>query len=85
MEIALAALKCSEDMAKRDPLGPNQTELVTTAQAAGLLNVHPNTVRNWADAELIPSYRIGPRRDRRFRRQDVLSLLTPDNGISHQA
>ena len=85
MEIALTALKCSEDMTNRDSLGTNRNELVTTAQAAELLNVHPNTVRNWADSELLPSYRIGPRRDRRFRRQDVLSLLTPDNGISHQA
>ncbi len=57
-----------------------QTELLTTAQAAELLNVHPNTVRNWADAALLPSYRIGPRRDRRFRRVDVESLLLDGNG-----
>ncbi len=61
-----------QNTTSHDPL-----ELVTTAQAAELLNVHPNTVRNWADADLLPSYRIGPRRDRRFRRDDVLSLLTP--------
>ncbi len=50
-------------------------ELLTTAQAAAMLNVHPNTVRNWADSAYLPSYRIGPRRDRRFRRVDVESLL----------
>jgi len=58
----------------------DQTELLTTAQAAEVLNVHPNTVRNWADAALLPSYRIGPRRDRRFRRTDVESLLLEGNG-----
>ncbi len=84
MEITLVALMCSADMAKQDSVSRNPPELVTTAQAAELLNVHPNTVRNWADSELLPSYRIGPRRDRRFRRQDVLSLLTLGNGGSSQ-
>lgn len=60
-------------------------ELLTTAQAARLLNVHPNTVRNWADSALLPSYRIGPRRDRRFRRVDVESLLTEDNRTAESA
>jgi len=63
-------------MAGQQPVRNNITELLTTAQAASLLNVHPNTVRNWADAALLPSYRVGPRRDRRFRRVDVESLLT---------
>jgi excisionase family DNA binding protein len=53
----------------------SRLELLTTAQAAEVLNVHPNTVRNWADSALLPSFRIGPRRDRRFRRKDVESLL----------
>ncbi len=55
--------------------------LLTTAQAAKFLNVHPNTVRNWAETGLLPAYRIGPRRDRRFRREDVESLLTPGNPL----
>jgi excisionase family DNA binding protein len=63
-------------------ISTSQTELLTTAQAAELLNVHPNTVRNWADAALLPSYRIGPRRDRRFRRADVESLLQDGNGYT---
>lgn len=63
-------------MAGQQPVRNNHVELLTTAQAASLLNVHPNTVRNWADTALLPSYRVGPRRDRRFRRVDVESLLT---------
>lgn len=61
---------------------PPAIELLTTAQAARVLNVHPNTVRNWADSALLPSYRIGPRRDRRFRRSDVESMLTEPNGLN---
>jgi excisionase family DNA binding protein len=83
--IRLANLKCSEEMARPMPVQQNsRLELLTTAQAAEVLNVHPNTVRNWADSALLPSYRIGPRRDRRFRRQDVESLLSESgNGHDH--
>ncbi len=67
-------------MTRRQTMQPTPPGLLTTAQAAHLLNVHPNTVRNWADAALLPSYRIGPRRDRRFRRDDVEALLTDSVG-----
>ena len=80
MEILLVALMFREEMATQPLERHNQTELLTTAQAAELLNVHPNTVRNWADAAFLPSYRIGPRRDRRFRRGDVEALLQESNG-----
>lgn len=71
-------------MAGQQQVRGNHMELLTTAQAASLLNVHPNTVRNWADAALLPSYRVGPRRDRRFRRADVESLLTESTGRSEE-
>ena len=83
MWIRLAALECSEEMTRPASVQQNsRLELLTTAQAAEVLNVHPNTVRNWADSALLPSYRIGPRRDRRFRREDVESLLT-ESGNGH--
>jgi len=56
-----------------------QAQLLTTAQAAVMLGVHPNTIRNWADATILPSYRIGPRRDRRFRREDLDTFLLKGN------
>ena len=50
-------------------------ELMTVDQVAGRLNVHPNTVRRWAQQGLLNPYRIGPRGDRRFRPDDVERFL----------
>lgn len=49
--------------------------LLSTAQVARLLNIHTNTVRRWSNTRLLPSYRIGFRGDRRFRRDDIEYLL----------
>ena len=54
---------------------PSEAGLLTTTEVAQLLNVHPNTVRHWTNAQLLPAYRIGPRRDRRFLRADVDAFL----------
>lgn len=45
--------------------------MLTTSGVAQLLGVHPNTVRHWANKGILKSCRIGPRGDRRFRREDV--------------
>ena len=50
-------------------------ELLTIAEVAAWLKVHPNTVRRWSQRGLIKAYRVGPRRDRRFDRTDVEKLL----------
>lgn len=49
--------------------------MLTTTEVAHFLHVHPNTVRQWANKELIRVYRLGPRGDRRFKREDVESFL----------
>ena len=46
-------------------------EMLTTTEVAKLLHVHPNTVRQWANRELLHGYRLGSRRDRRFKQGDV--------------
>jgi len=51
-------------------------EFLTVSEVADLLNIHPNTVRRWAQLGLIKAWRVGPRRDRRFQRTDVLNLLS---------
>ncbi len=49
--------------------------MLTIREASRLLNVHSNTLRRWAEQGLVKAYRIGPRGDRRFRREDIASLL----------
>jgi len=49
--------------------------LLTVAQAATLLGVHPNTIRTWTDGGRLTAFRINARGDRRFRRGDVVRLL----------
>ncbi|UCG68647.1 MAG: helix-turn-helix domain-containing protein [Thermoplasmata archaeon] len=49
--------------------------LLTAGEAASLLNIHINTVRKWSNLGIIPSLRIGPRNDRRFRKRDLMTFL----------
>ncbi len=56
--------------------------LISVAQAAALLGVHPNTIRSWTDAGRLAAYRINPRGDRRYRRGDVERLLAEGAGTS---
>ena len=49
--------------------------LLTTSEAASLLHIHINTVRRWGNLGTLPSFRIGPRGDRRFRKKDLLTFL----------
>lgn len=46
-------------------------ELLSLKEASQILKVHPNTLRNWERAGLIPVVRVGPRRDRRFPKHAV--------------
>ena len=49
--------------------------MLTTTEVANLLYVHPNTVRHWTNKRLLRAYRLGPRGDRRFEREDVDSFI----------
>ncbi len=49
--------------------------MLTTSDVTRLLGVHINTARRWSNQGIIRAYRIGPRRDRRYRREDVLCVL----------
>jgi excisionase family DNA binding protein len=50
-------------------------KMLTSRELASLLHVHINTVRRWSDMGVIKTYRIGPRNDRRFYWDDVISFL----------
>ena len=59
--------------------------LVTVKEACRILHVHSNTLRRWSNRGLIRAYRLGPRRERRFRLEDVLALLSEEAAISTRA
>jgi excisionase family DNA binding protein len=64
-------------MVTRGDQGP-EPEYLTVRETAALLRAHPNTVRRWAQQGVLQAWRIGPRKDRRFLRVDVLRLLTQE-------
>ena len=51
------------------------TELLDIKQAAALLHVSETSLRRWTNAGRLRSFRVGGRRERRFRRADLLALL----------
>ncbi|MBU3979422.1 helix-turn-helix domain-containing protein [Patescibacteria group bacterium] len=50
-------------------------ELLTMKETCGLLKVHANTLRQWDKNGVLKAVRFGTRRDRRYKKEDVLSLL----------
>ncbi len=57
---------------KRPTIG---SAMLTTSDAAYLLCAHVNTVRRWSNKRILKAYHIGPRGDRRFRRDDIAQFL----------
>ena len=55
--------------------GDETGSLLTVREVAGTLQIHSNTVRRWSNLGILPSFRIGPRSDRRFRKEDVATFL----------
>jgi excisionase family DNA binding protein len=50
-------------------------ELLDIRQAAALLHVSAASLRRWTNAGRLASFRVGGRRERRFRRADLLAFL----------
>jgi len=50
-------------------------ELLNIKQAAALLNVTETSLRRWTDAGRLACLRVGAKRERRFRREDLLAFL----------
>ena len=50
-------------------------QLLTLKQTSELLHVHPNTLRQWDEKGVLTAVRFGVRRDRRYKREDVLKLI----------
>lgn len=50
-------------------------KLIKLAEAAELLNVHPNTLRHWDRKGVLRAVRFGQRGDRRYQKEDLIRLL----------
>ena len=50
-------------------------ELLTLKEACEILKCHPNTLRQWDNKGILIAVRFGERKDRRYRKLDILELL----------
>ena len=53
----------------------NLPNILTLKQTSDILNLHPNTLRNWDARGILRAIRYGSRGDRRYKKIDVLALL----------
>ena len=63
--------------------------LLTTSEVARMLHIHINTARRWSNRGFLRSCRVGPRRDRRFHREDIMEMLsdirsTPEKEVNKE-
>ena len=52
------------------------TSVLTVGETAQTLHVHENIVRRWSDRGILKPYKINVRGDRRFKKEDIETLLT---------
>ena len=50
-------------------------QLLTLSAASKLLSVHPNTLRQWDKKGILQSVRFCQRKDRRYKKEDILRLM----------
>ena len=59
----------------KTPQNKSETELLTLRETSELLKCHPNSLRAWDKKGILKAVRIGVRRDRRYRKEDVRNFL----------
>lgn len=50
-------------------------ELLTLEEASAYLKCHPNTLRQWDRKGILPAIRIGERKARRYKKEDLEKFL----------
>jgi len=60
--------------------GELMSDMLTVREVARLFHIHPNTLRRWSNNGRIKAYRITPRGDRRFKREEIIRFLGELNG-----
>ncbi len=51
-------------------------DLLGLIEASELLRVHPNTMRKWDKKGILVAIRFGERGDRKYKRADILKLIS---------
>lgn len=69
-------------MKDEESSGEEIPELFTLEEACEMLKVHPNTLRQWDAKGILPAIRIGEKRIRRYRKEDILRFLEGDAKLS---
>lgn len=64
-----------KSMIKGDENKQAMPELLTLMEACDILRCHPNTLRQWDKKGILVAVRFGERRDRRYRREDIIKFL----------
>ena len=54
-------------------------ELLTLREAANILKVHPNTLRLWDKKGILKAVRIGIKKARRYRKEDIEAFINRQN------
>lgn len=62
-------------MTKQEDKFKELPDMLTLQQASDILNVHPNTLRNWDNEGVLKAVRYGKRGDRRYRKEDITQIL----------
>ena len=55
-------------------------DILTLEQVSELLQVHPNTLRNWDKDGTLKAIRLGARKLYRYKKEDVIKLLEKSKG-----
>ncbi|MBP9852467.1 helix-turn-helix domain-containing protein [Candidatus Saccharibacteria bacterium] len=63
--------------------GKKEPKLLTLRQACEILNCHPNTLRAWDEKGYLVAVRFGIRRDRRYRKEDVMKMLEKEKNVKN--
>ncbi|MFC1663404.1 helix-turn-helix domain-containing protein [Patescibacteria group bacterium] len=52
-----------------------QNKLLTLKEVSEFLSCHPNTLRQWDKKGILPAYRIGEKRVRRYLMSDIIDFI----------
>ena len=63
-------------------MNPEALEVLTAKQAKDFLQISDSTLRRYIRKGKLKAYRLAGERDLRFKREDLMALLEPANGLA---